>query len=378
MSSIAEAPPQRAAAHSDAGALPATMRAVVCHGPEDYRLEQVPVPKPGPDEILTEVELVGICMGDIKTFRGAPSFWGDAVQPRYVKPPMIPGHEFVCRVAALGPGAEQRGVKVGDRVISEQIVPCWGCRFCGHGQYWMCQKHDLYGFQKNVHGAMAEYMIFTKEAIVHQVPDSIPSDEAILIEPLSCSLHAADRANVGFDDVVVVAGAGTLGLGIVGAVRLRHPKKLIVLDMKPERAALALRMGADEVWNPGEENVIEKIRSITDGYGCDVYIEATGHHRAVGQGLAMLRKLGRFVEFSVFNDDATVDWSIIGDRKELDVLGSHLGPYMYPRAIEFIGSRKIDVRGIVTHTFPLSRFAEAFAVMERGEQSLKVVLDPRG
>ncbi|AIO69693.1 erythritol/L-threitol dehydrogenase [Burkholderia oklahomensis] len=378
MSSIAEAPPQRAAAHSDAGALPATMRAVVCHGPEDYRLEQVPVPKPGPDEILTEVELVGICMGDIKTFRGAPSFWGSAVQPRYVKPPMIPGHEFVCRVVALGPGAERRGVKVGDRVISEQIVPCWGCRFCGHGQYWMCQKHDLYGFQKNVHGAMAEYMIFTKEAIVHAVPDSIPSDEAILIEPLSCSLHAADRANAGFDDVVVVAGAGTLGLGIIGAVRLRHPKRLIVLDMKPERAALALRMGADEVWNPGEENVIEKIRSITDGYGCDIYIEATGHHRAVGQGLAMLRKLGRFVEFSVFNDDATVDWSIIGDRKELDVLGSHLGPYMYPRAIDFIGSRKIDVRGIVTHTFPLSRFAEAFAVMERGEQSLKVVLDPRG
>ncbi|AOJ72339.1 MULTISPECIES: MDR/zinc-dependent alcohol dehydrogenase-like family protein [Burkholderia] len=378
MSSIAEAPPQRAAERSDAGALPATMRAVVCHGPQDYRLEQVPVPKPGPDEILTEVERVGICMGDIKTFRGAPSFWGDAVQPRYVKPPMIPGHEFVCRVVALGPLAERRGVKIGDRVISEQIVPCWGCRFCGHGQYWMCQKHDLYGFQNNVHGAMAEYMIFTKEAIVHQVPDSIPVDEAILIEPLSCSLHAADRANVGFDDVVVVAGAGTLGLGIIGAVRLRHPKKLIVLDMKPERAALALGMGADEVWNPGEENVIEKIRSITGGYGCDIYIEATGHHRAVGQGLAMLRKLGRFVEFSVFNDDAAVDWSIIGDRKELDVLGSHLGPYMYPRAIEFIGSRKIDVRGIVTHTFPLSRFADAFAVMERGEQSLKVVLDPRG
>ncbi|AJY39120.1 erythritol/L-threitol dehydrogenase [Burkholderia humptydooensis] len=378
MSQIAEAPPQRAAERSDAPALPATMRAVVCHGPQDYRLEQVPVPKPGPDEILTEVERVGICMGDIKTFRGAPSFWGDAVQPRYVKPPMIPGHEFVCRVVALGPRAERRGVKVGERVISEQIVPCWGCRFCGHGQYWMCQKHDLYGFQNNVHGAMAEYMIFTKEAIVHRVPDSIPTDEAILIEPLSCSLHAADRADVGFDDVVVVAGAGTLGLGIIGAVRLRHPKKLIVLDMKPERAALALRMGADEVWNPGEENVIEKIRAITEGYGCDIYIEATGHHRAVGQGLAMLRKLGRFVEFSVFNDDASVDWSIIGDRKELDVLGSHLGPYMYPRAIEFIASRKIDVRGIVTHTFPLSRFAEAFAVMERGEQSLKVVLDPRG
>ncbi len=378
MPQTAEAPPQRAAERGETPALPATMRAVVCHGPQDYRLEQVPVPKPGPDEILTQVERVGICMGDIKTFRGAPSFWGDAVQPRYVKPPMIPGHEFVCRVVALGPGAERRGVKAGDRVISEQIVPCWSCRFCGHGQYWMCQKHDLYGFQNNVHGAMAEYMIFTKEAIVHRVPDSIPTDEAILIEPLSCSLHAADRANVGFDDVVVVAGAGTLGRAISGAARLRHPTQLSVRDMQPARAARARRMGADDVWNPAEENVIEKIRAITGGYGCDIYIEATGHHRAVGQGLAMLRKLGRFVEFSVFNDEASVDWSIIGDRKELDVLGSHLGPYMYPRAIEFIASRRIDVRGIVTHTFPLSRFADAFAVMERGEQSLKVVLDPRG
>ncbi len=72
--------------------------------------------------------------------------------------------------------------------------------------------------------------------------------------------------------------------------------------------------------------MLAKIREITDGYGCDIYIEATGHHKAVNQGLAMLRKLGRFVEFSVFNDEATVDWSIIGDRKELDVLGSHLGP----------------------------------------------------
>ena len=230
--------------------------------------------------------------------------------------------------------------------------------------------------QNNVQGAMAQYMIFTKEGIVHKVPDSIAPDEAILIEPLACSLHAADRADVGFDDIVVVAGAGTLGLGIIGAVRMRNPKRLIVLDMKPERTALALRMGADEVWNPAKVDVLAKIREITEGYGCDIYIEATGHHKAVNQGLAMLRKLGRFVEFSVFNDEATVDWSIIGDRKELDVLGSHLGPYMYPRAIDFIGNRKIDMRDVVTHTFALADFKEAFAVMERGDRSLKVVLKP--
>lgn len=371
---MAQAPEE--AKTGDVEAIPATMKAVVCYGPEDYRLEQVPVPTPGENEILTKVELCGICMGDVKTFRGAPSFWGDEEQPRYVKPPMIPGHEFVGRVVALGPGAETRGVVVGDRVISEQIVPCWECRFCNRGQYWMCQKHDLYGFQKNVHGAMAEYMIYTKEGIVHKVPDEIPPEEAILIEPLSCSLHAADRADVGLDDIVVVAGAGTLGLGIVGGLRQRNPKQLIVLDLDDDRLAHAKRLGADQVWNPSTMDVLEAIRAETDGYGCDVYVDATGHHKAVNQGLAMLRKLGRFVELSVFNQDTCCDWSIISDRKELDVLGSHLGPYMYPRAIEYIGTRRIDVRGLVTHSYPLEEFAEALQVMESGNKSLKVVLQP--
>ncbi len=360
-----------------AEALPATMRAVVCYNPGDYRLEEVPVPVPGPNEVLAKVEACGICMGDVKTFRGAPSFWGDEQQPRYVKPPMIPGHEFICHVVALGQGgATRHKVAVGDRVISEQIVPCWNCRFCNHGQYWMCEKHDLYGFQKNVHGAMAEYMIFPTEAIVHRVPDHVPIEEAIIIEPLACSLHAVDRANIGLDDVVVIAGAGTLGLGMVGGARLKNPRKLIVLDVRAERLKLATRMGADLVLNPKEVDVVSVVKGLTDGYGCDIYIEATGYPPSVNQGLAMIRKLGTFVEFSVFTDEVKVDWSIIGDRKELDILGSHLGPYTYPRAIECIATRKIDVRGIVTHQFPLEQFAEALATMERGAESLKVVLRP--
>src|SRR5699024_6574898 len=82
--------------------IPKTMQAVVCYAPGDYRLEEVAVPTPGPGEILCRVELVGICMSDVKVYHGAPSFWGDDTQPRYVKPPMIPGHEFVCNVVALG------------------------------------------------------------------------------------------------------------------------------------------------------------------------------------------------------------------------------------------------------------------------------------
>ena len=368
---------ERAETKQPTGDIPKTMQAVVCYAPGDYRLEEVEVPTPGPGEILCRVELVGICMSDVKVFHGAPSFWGDETQPRYVKPPMIPGHEFVCHVVALGEGAgEAKNVKIGDRVISEQIVPCWDCRFCNRGQYWMCDKHDLYGFQSNVNGAFAQYMIFTQEGIVHQVPHEVPAEEAVLVEPLACSLHAADRAQVTPDDVVVVAGAGTLGLGIIGQIALSNPKKLIVLDMKPDREKFAMQMGADEVWNPAEVDVYQKIKDITEGYGCDIYVEATGHHAAVNQGIHMLRKLGRFVEFSVFGSEVTLDWSIISDRKELDVLGSHLGPYTYPRAIDFLATRKLDMRGVVTHTYPMSKFHEALEVMEKGDQSMKVALDP--
>ncbi|MDA3920879.1 MAG: alcohol dehydrogenase catalytic domain-containing protein [Salinisphaera sp.] len=377
MSEVTHRPQSAVFDKTSLGDIPKTMQAVVCYAPGDYRLEEVDVPTPGPGEMLCRVELAGICMSDVKVYHGAPSFWGDETQPRYVKPPMIPGHEFVCHVAALGEGVESiKGFKVGDRVISEQIVPCWDCRYCKRGQYWMCEKHDLYGFQNNVQGAFAQYMIFTKEGIVHGVPDHVPADEAVLTEPLACSLHAADRAQVTPDDIVVVAGAGTLGLGIIGQIALQSPAKLIVLDLKPERAEFALRLGADEVWNPAEEDVIEKIKSITDGYGCDIYVEATGYHKAVNQGIHMLRKLGRFVEFSVFGSEVTLDWSIISDRKELDILGSHLGPYTYPRAIDFIATRKLDLRGMVTHTYPMSQFHEALGVMERGDKSLKVAIDP--
>ena len=357
--------------------IPSSMRAVVCHAPFDYRLERVAVPLPGPLEILTKVEAVGICAGDVKTYHGAPSLWGDAEQPAWIKAPVIPGHEFVGRVVALGEGAAERHhVTLGQRVIAEQIVPEWTCRFCRHGEYWMCERHDIFGFQGNVNGAMAEYMLYPKEAIVHVVPSDVPVAEAIVIEPLACALHAADRGKVGHDDVVVVAGAGTLGLGIIGALRLGNPKLIVALDVRPSRLAFAKRLGADLTLDPRSEDVVAEVKRLTEGYGCDVFVEATGYAPMVNTGMRMIRKLGRFVEFSVFNDETTLDWSIIGDRKELDVLGAHLAPYTYPRAIRYIAERRIDVRGIVTHEFALEDFAAAFDTMERGAESLKVVLRP--
>lgn len=354
--------------------IPSRMKAVVAFAPGDYRLQEVEVPSIGPGEILVKVEACGICAGDVKAWEGAPSFWGDDKQPAYIKAPMIPGHEFIGHVVALADDVEQ--FALGDRVISEQIVPCWGCRFCNRGQYWMCEKHDLYGFQNNVNGGMAQYMKFTKEAINYHVPDELPIEDAILIEPYACSFHAVQRANIKLGDVVVLAGAGTLGLGMIGAIKKSGPAKLVVLDLSDDRLELAKRFGADIVINPARQDAEKIVKEMTEGYGCDIYIEATGAGKSVEQGLAMIRKLGTFVEFSVFKDPVSIDWSIISDRKELDVLGSHLGPYCYPLVIEGIRDGSLPTRGVVTHTLPLERFAEGFDLMKRGVDSIKVVLNP--
>src|SRR5699024_10689358 len=268
------------------------------------------------------------------------------------------------------------GFDVGDRVISEQIVPCENCRFCNKGEYWMCERHDLYGFQNNVNGGMAEYMKFTKEGINYKVPEELPLEKAVLIEPYACSMHAVERADAKLDDVVVLSGAGTLGLGMVAALRRKNPKKLVVLDMKEDRLELAKKFGADLVLNPSKVDVEKEIKAMTDGYGCDVYIEATGHPKSVEQGLGMIRKLGRFVEFSVFGDPVTVDWSIISDRKELDLLGSHLGPYCYPTVIDGITDGTLPTEGVVTHKLPLEEFENGFELMKKGDKSLKIVLEP--
>ncbi len=109
--------------------LPKTMKAIMCHGPEDYRLEEVPVPEAGPGEIVARILGAGICASDIKCYSGAPLFWGDDFREAYCQPPVIPGHEFVGEVVSLGDGsAEKYGLSIGDQVISEQIVPCWNCR----------------------------------------------------------------------------------------------------------------------------------------------------------------------------------------------------------------------------------------------------------
>lgn len=340
------------------GTLPKTMKALVAYDKGDYRFEaQYPVPECGDDDIVIKTEGCGICAGDLKCYHGN-STWGDETHAKWVRPPFIPGHEFLGHVAARGKNVT--AYEIGDRVIADQIIPCGKCRFCRTGRYWMCEPHAIFGFQKENNGGMAEYVRFPKNAVIHRVPEEMTLEQALMIEPYSCSKHAVDRAYIGIEDVVVISGAGTLGLGMITYARQMNPARLIALDMMDERLQKAREFGADIVINPGKEDALQIIRDLTEGYGCDIYIEATGHPSSVVQGLQMVRRLGRFVEFGVFAQQTTVDWTLIGDNKELDVLGSHLSPYCYPYVIENIANGKLKTEGIVKTFFRLEEWEKAF------------------
>jgi erythritol/L-threitol dehydrogenase len=357
--------------------LPKSMNAVVNHGRGDFRYEELPVPQPGPEEVLVRVLTTGICGSDIKCFQGAPWFWGDESRVGWCQPPVTPGHEFIGEVVSLGERASEKySLKIGDHAVSENIVPCWNCRYCKNGQYWMCAVHDIYGFRKRTQGSWSEYMLFPSGALNYKVPKTIPIDHAMFIEPLSCSIHAVERGDIQYQDVVVIAGCGPLGLGMIAAAKLKGPALLIAVDPNDDRLELARLCGADLGINVKKEDAIGRVLELTGGYGCDVYIEGGGKPAAVEQGLHMIRKLGTFVEFSVMSEKATVDWTIIGDSKELNIRGSHLGPDCYPVAIRMLEQRVMPMESIVTHRFPLAEFAQAMDRVATHQGSMKVILEP--
>jgi L-iditol 2-dehydrogenase len=235
----------------------------------------------------------------------------------------------------------------------------------------------MYGFQGVVaDGAWAEYCRLGAKSRIHKIPDSVSMEDAAMVEPLACALHAFERGEVRLSDVVVVAGMGTIGGFIVQMARLASPKTLVVVDIMDNRLELAKTFGADVVINARNEDAVARVRELTGGYGCNVYYDVTGHPSGVLQGLAMIRKKGRFVEFSVFGEPTTVDWSIIGEKKAIDIRGAHISPYTYPASLELLASGRVTTKGMLTGTFKLDDFDNALKQSQNVAVSIKNLLIP--
>jgi erythritol/L-threitol dehydrogenase len=220
-------------------------------------------------------------------------------------------------------------------------------------------------------------MVFPVHSIVYKLPNHLSPSESVYVEPLSCAVNGVERADIGFGDCVVVSGAGPIGLGMIGAARMRSPQRIVALDCQDSRLELARACGADVVLNPLKDDVVHAIREMTDGYGCDVYLEAAGNPASVVQGLHACRKAATYVSFSVFNSATTVDWTIIGDTKALNIRGGHCsGENGYKVAIDMLASGVLPVDRIVTHSLPLSEIVSGVEMVTTPTDSVKVTIDP--
>jgi threonine dehydrogenase-like Zn-dependent dehydrogenase len=340
------------------------MKAVVVRHGRRFRYERVEKPRAGPGEIVIRIEAAGICAADRKIYSGN--------HPWQLPDVYVPGHEYVGTVVEMGEGgAESSGLGPGDRITAEIIVPCRTCWFCQRGLYHLCDRPGV------CVGAWAEYLKIPRGAIVHRVPADLPAEQAALVEPLSCSIHGVELARIGLDDAVVVAGLGAIGMGMLQVARLKTPRLLIGLDIDDGLTRTAQESGAACVFNPARDDVAAQIRALTDGRGCDVYIEASGSPESIKLGLEVLRKAGRLVIFGVYGHEAAVDFNVVSEFKALEIIGGHLSPNVYPLAIEYLAEGLVNANAIVTHVFPLAEFEQAIAIKHRpGVTSIKTILIP--
>ena len=239
----------------------------------------------------------------------------------------------------------------------------------------MCTRSAVFGFKQYANGGFAEYVKLTKNCINHKVPKEFTPEQAVLIEPIACGMHAVERAGIRHSDVVVIAGLGAIGTSMVNIASLALPKMVIGIDVRENRLEMGKKYGADVVLNPMKCDVAEEIRKLTDGLGCDVYIEASGSPKSVTQGMDSLKNLGRYVQMGVFAEEVTADWNTIGDGKELTIIGSHLSGLTYDAVINGIASGEIKTEGLISHKFKLADWKEAFEKTEAPD-AMKIMLEP--
>ena len=353
---------------------PVKMKAVVSYGPYDNRYEDFPMPTVSEGEILLKVHGCSICAGDLKSYHGGIRFWGTSEEDRYVEPGSIPGHEFVGEVVEIG--ERVTGCEIGDLMCAEQILPCGECYFCKNGKHWMCQRSAVFGFKNYANGGFAEYIKLPKGSRTHVLPKNFTTEQGVLVEPIACGMHALEQAHIDHNDVVVISGLGAIGLSMVNIADLAMPKLVIGLELRDDRAEKAKEFGADIVLNPAKVNVVEEIMKLTDGLGCDVYVEASGSPKSAVQGLNLLKNHGRFVQMGVLSDTVNADWNIIGDGKELSIIGSHLSANVYPAVIRSIEKGLIRTEGLISHTYKLADWKEAFETAASDPNAVKVMLEP--
>ena len=347
------------------------MLAAVYYGPNDVRLEERPVPEIGPGEALLRVVSAGICGTDLRIWHGT-----------HRKFPLgtvrIPGHEVVGDIAAVG--TEVKGLEVGQRVMVAPNFGCGHCRQCTSGNNNRCPNYGAVGVTMD--GGFAEYMRIPAPYILQgnliPIAGDVDPAAAALIEPFACVLRGQDALDIRPGDVVLVVGAGPIGVMHTMLARLRGASRVIVSEVQPARLEQALRAGADRVVNALEGDLAVVLMEESHGEGADAIIVAAPAHRAQEEALALAAIGGRINFFGGLpKDRPTINFdSNLVHYKELRVTGTTAcSTQDCWRAAAIVNSGRIDLTHLVSKRFALGDVLDALATAE-SQTALKVVIEP--
>jgi L-iditol 2-dehydrogenase len=346
------------------------MKAVVYHAPGDIRIEQVPAPVCGEDELLVQVDACAVCGTDLKSQKHG--------NPR-IKAPLTMGHEFTGLVSQVGASAVGEFV-VGDRIVMATSVSCGECAYCRRGWPNLCANLAPMGF--TYPGGMAECVIIPARALIRghvvKTPVDMPAEHAALSEPVSCAVNSLENCGIEAGDTVLVMGAGPMGLMNVSVARSFGAGKIILSELNDDRLSQARDFDCDVLVNPARQDLDECVRAETNGLGVDAAIVTAPAAEPQEQAVRLVRKRGTvclFASLPVGKNMLNVDSRAI-HYGELRVVGtSDSAPRHVQKAIELLATGAVPAEKLATHVLPLDEIHQAFALMERGE-SLRVVLKP--
>ena len=339
------------------------MLVAVYHNNKDVRVQEVPKPDIGPDEILLKVMASGICGTDVVEWYRLP------------KAPRVLGHEATGIIEKIGKNVTK--YKVGDRVFVSHHVPCNQCCYCLKDSHTACETLHTTNYYP---GGFSQYIRVPKinvETGVYKLSPNMSYEEGTFIEPLACAVRGQRLANIQKNDTILIIGSGMAGILHIQLAKLKGAKKIVAADINPNRLKLAEKFGADHVID-AKDDLPQELKKINNGKAVDKVIVCTGAEKAALTALECVDRGGTILFFAVPDPTTKIPIPITQFwRNETTIRTSYgAAPRDLKEALQILAQKQINVVDMITHRLSIKEVAEGFRLVTEAGKSLKVILEP--